>query len=142
MGLSLIRKSDLLDVCTVRVIRSAECGTDHMLERSKLKPQIMLKIKSERIKIPKHIDVSKLRDFTICETFQKDKVYKVGIEVLGLRVRKLRDWFNENNKQINKLFGDKSPLHQKTSGHQTKKVFTGKSLIPAKVTANEKPMDN
>ena len=43
----------------------------------------------------------------------KTKVYNTSVEVLGLRKRKHRDWFDENDPQISKLLEDKNQLHQK-----------------------------
>ena len=39
----LTRKSDLRDICSVKVLRSAECGTDHKLVRGKFKMYIRKK---------------------------------------------------------------------------------------------------
>ena len=39
----LTRKSDLRDICNVKVLRSAECGTDHKLVRGKFKMYIRKK---------------------------------------------------------------------------------------------------
>ena len=43
----------------------------------------------------------------------KTEFYQVGIEVVRIRVRKHRDWFDENDKQINEHLGNKNLLHQK-----------------------------
>ena len=40
------RKRDLRDVCTVRVMRRAECGTDHKPVRDKLKMCIKRKVRA------------------------------------------------------------------------------------------------
>jgi hypothetical protein len=108
-------------------MRGAECGTDHRLVRGKLKLRIMRKSRSQGVKVPKRIDVSKLQDSKVRENLQKamgevqfdgtwDKfkteVYSASVEVLGLRKRKHRDWFDENDPQISTLLEDKNKLHQ------------------------------
>ena len=57
----IIRKRDLQDVCTVRVIRGAECGTGHKLVRGKLRMRIRRKVRAAGVKLHKRIDVSKLQ---------------------------------------------------------------------------------
>ena len=57
----ITRKRDLQDVSTVRVLRGAECGTDHKLVRGKIKMRIRKKIRATGVKVPKRIDVSKLQ---------------------------------------------------------------------------------
>ena len=52
-------------------MRDAEYGMDHMLVRGKLKFHIMRKIRYEGIKVPKRINVSKLKDFMVFENHQK-----------------------------------------------------------------------
>ena len=114
----ITRRRDIQDMCTVRVMRGAECGTDHQLVRGKFKLRIMRKKRSEGIKVPKRINVSKLRIPEVRETLQnafeniecdgswskfKSEVYDSSVEVLGLKKRKHRDWFNENDSNINVL---------------------------------------
>ena len=108
-------------------MRGAVCGTDHRLVRAKLKLRIMRKSRYQGVKVPKRIDVSKLQDSNVREDLQKaledeqydgtwDKfkteVYNASVAVLGLRKRKHRDWFDENDPQISKLLEDKNKMHQ------------------------------
>ena len=112
----------------MRVMRGAECGTDHKLVRGKLKLRIKRKMRATGTKVPKRIDVSKLQSLEMQEslsnTFEnvefdgtwdqfKTKVYEVGVDVLGLRTRIHRDWFDENDAAITKLLEEKNQLHQK-----------------------------
>ena len=112
------RKRDLQDVCTVRVMRGAECGSDHRLVRGKLKLHVRRKTRSQGIKFPKRIDVSRLRDMSVRKELQealeseqfdstwdqfRTKIYKTCVKTLGLKKRKHRDWFDENDHQINTL---------------------------------------
>ena len=47
-------------MCTVPVMKGAECGTDRRRVRGKMKLRIKRKVRSNGIKVPKRIDVSKL----------------------------------------------------------------------------------
>ena len=103
-------------------VQSAECGTDHRIVRVKLKLRIMRKSRPQGVRVPKRIDVSKLQDSKVRENLRKAiedvqfdgtwdqfKAYNAGVD---LRKRKLRDWFDENDRQISKLLEDKNKLHQ------------------------------
>ena len=122
----ITRKRDLADVCNVRVLRSAECDTDHKMVRGKFKCRIRKKIRFEGVKIPKSINVSKLKDPVIRETVSakldslvfdgtwknfKDQVYSTGLEELGLKQKQHKDWFDDNDTNINALLQEKQRLH-------------------------------
>ena len=49
----ITRKRDLRDVCTVRVMRGAECVTDHKFVRGKLRMCIKRKVRTTRVKSAK-----------------------------------------------------------------------------------------
>ena len=123
------RQSDLRNFCKVKVMRGAECDTDHMMVRAKLKISIRRKSRSNGVKVPKRIDVSKLKDpeirnalkdgfdqidFSGCdwESF-KNIVFEKGAETLGMRVTKHQDWFSDNSDEIHSLLDEKRKSHQK-----------------------------
>ena len=102
---TITRRDDLSDVCNIRVLRSAECDTNHKMVRGKFKLQIRKKTRMEGVKVLKRINVSKLnqRDVcrNLCDTFEnlnfdgtsenfKNQVYATGVEVLGLNQKKHR----------------------------------------------------
>ena len=119
----ITRRRDLHDFCKVRVMRGADCDTDHMMVRAKLKIQIRRKVRSSGVKVPKRIDVSKLKSPAVKERLAtafnsldltnrswdefKEIVYAQGSEVLGLRTIKHRDWFDDNSAEINQLLEKK-----------------------------------
>jgi len=94
----ICRDRDFSDVCNVRVMRGAECGTDHFLVRAKIKLKILRRRRPNGVKIPKRIDISKVNDPTkrnelshafLRENFDgswenfKTKLYDVTANVLG-----------------------------------------------------------
>ena len=121
----ITRKNDLNDVCSVRVLRSAECDTDHKLVRGKFKLRIRKKNRMSGVKVPKRINVGKLKQPVICETVRekldsldfdgswenfKENVYEVGVEILGFKSRIHKDWFDDNNPAIDELLKTKQTL--------------------------------
>ena len=126
----ITRKRDLVDVSSVRVLRSAECDTDHKLVRGKFKMRIRKKVRMTGVQVPKRIDVGKLKDQEFLtdvnekldsldfdgtwENF-KDQVYSVGEDLLGFRQKKHKDWFDENDQNINALLLEKQHLMKKSS---------------------------
>ena len=133
----ITRKRDLVDVSSVRVLRSAECDTDHKLVRGKFKMRIRKKVRMTGVQVPKRIDVGKLKDQEFLtdvnakldsldfdgtwENF-KDQVYSVGEDLLGFRQKKHKDWFDENDQNINALLLEKQHLYDKvlTASHRNK----------------------
>ena len=58
----ITRRSDIRNVCKVCVMRGANCDIDHMTVRAKLKVAIRKKVRMSSVKVPKRIDVAKLKD--------------------------------------------------------------------------------
>ena len=150
----IIRKRDLQDVCTVRVMRGADCGTDHRLIRGKMNLCIMRKKRSKGVNLPKRIDVSRLKETEVRDNLQrayedvefdgswenfKSHVYNIGVEVLGLRKIKHRDWFDENDQEISSLLEAKNTLHVKhLNASGSDRVMLEQSLKEAKSSLQRK----
>ena len=80
--------------------------------------RIRKKVRMAGVKVPKRIDVGKLKHQQFLndvnakldslvfdgtwENF-KDQVYTVGTEVLGFRQRKHKDWFDENDSKTSEV---------------------------------------
>ena len=125
----IVRRRDIQDVRSTRVVRGADCDTDHNLVRSKLAVVIRNKIrKNMRTTAPKRIDCSALKNPNTnselkdlleqiefdgsWETF-RDEVFKVSSEKLGFIKRKNRDWFSENVSVISNLLNSKHELRDR-----------------------------
>ena len=140
----ITRKQDLGDVCNVRVLPSAECDTDHKLVRGKFKLRIRKKIRTNGVKVPKRINVLRLKQKDTCKAFSdkmdtvifdgtwddfKNQVYQVGVDLLGYVEKHHSDWFDDNDNAIKELLRTKHLLHEKllskTPGSQT---FAEKAL--------------
>ncbi|XP_065279376.1 uncharacterized protein LOC135895225, partial [Emys orbicularis] len=121
---AIVRRRDIRDVLITRVIRGAECWTDHRLVRTSLQ----LYIVPSRHKHPKHVrpafNIAKLKDAQYFNKFQKsldDKLTSHGqligtvttkwdqfkqivtdTAITSLRPKKRtnQDWFDENQEEI------------------------------------------
>ena len=121
----LTRRSDLRDVCNVRVLRSADCDTDHKMVRGKFKLCVHKKTRMTGVEVPKRINVTKLKDPETCASLLermstivfddswknfKDQVYVTGVEILGLKKAIHSDWFDDNDQEIKDLLQTKKIL--------------------------------
>ena len=110
--------------------------------------RIRKKIRATGVKIPKRIDVSKLQNEEVRETLRntfdnivfdgtweqfKTQVYTVGVDVLGLKNSKHRDWFYENDAAITKPLKEKNMLHEKVlSTEGAARIIAEKAFKEAK----------
>ena len=146
----LVSRSVLKDVCLTRAMRGAECSTDHLLIRCRLKVTIHQPRKRTAPKSQKKLDIKKLGDGSkgtdfqtaFCENYSmppdndvdakwhhyKDCLYTEAEKALGHPKRKDADWFNDCNGEITELVG---PKHKALQAHlskphcsKTKAIFT------------------
>ena len=66
----IVRKRDVHDMHSVRVMRGAECWTDHRLVRGNFSLKSKSKAKHAASSPPKRIDVSKLKSNDIAVSFR------------------------------------------------------------------------
>lgn len=131
----LVRKLDLRDVLHTRVMPSAECHTDHRLVRCKLRlqfkpkqrkkgnPKKKLNVGSlcrEEVKAKLQANLQQILDESPCTNDPspsilwenlKSAILKTSEEVLGHTKKKNKDWFDENNKEIQDLLSKKRAAH-------------------------------
>ena len=130
----IVRQRDRKDVELTRVMRGAECWTDHRLVRAKLMLSLRNHKRNHHKKVARqNINVELLRDSeniralnkkldaaikenlghedstSIEEEWRvfKEVVLNTSKEVLGTKKRKHRDWFDECNEEINELLNQK-----------------------------------
>ena len=132
----LVRQRDLKDVLHTRVMPSAECHTDHRLVRCKLNLHFKPKPKKGGASRRK-FKVSSFKSAVVKADFQaglqskledassttepspetlwtqlKTAILQTSAEVLGLSTKKSKDWFDENNVEIQELLVSKRSAHQ------------------------------
>ncbi|XP_068713291.1 craniofacial development protein 2-like [Montipora foliosa] len=130
----LVRQKDVNDVLHTRVMPSADCDTDHRLVRATIRLTIKPAVKRRSPQI-KTLQVNRLHQLK--EEFQseleskfaptedietdrekmwqdlKDKLQKTTAEVAGFSSRESKDWFDENDEEIQQLLQDKRSCHQR-----------------------------
>ena len=132
----LVRQRDIQDVCHTRVMPSAECYTDHRLVRCKL--CLLFKPKprkggppKKKFKIGSFQSAERTADFqaglqlrlvdSSCQVdppletlwvHLKTAISQTAEEVFGYTTRRNKDWFDENNQEIQELLTQKRSAHQ------------------------------
>ena len=112
----------------LKTICGADCWTDHRLDVNKLNLCIQLARRPQGKKVPKRLDVSKLKqdskkqafvtdtcsrldilEHTLEEnwTVFRDTVHSSAKDTLVPVSRKHQDWFDENDKEIQRLLEEK-----------------------------------
>ncbi|KAL0153663.1 hypothetical protein M9458_051028 [Cirrhinus mrigala] len=133
----LVRQNDRSDVLHTRVMPSAECHTDHCLVRCKLRLHFKPKPKKYAGAPKKKLDIASLQCDAVKANFQADlqcrledkidptdsspetlwdqlktAIGKSSIAVLGFVSKRNKDWFDENNEEIQALLSRKRVAHQ------------------------------
>ena len=131
-----VRRKDIQDVGVTKTMCGADCWTDHRLVVSKLNLRIQPILWPQGKKLPKKLDVSKLKQDSkrqaffndLCSrldalehssedvdeswTVFRDTVYSSAMDFLGPVSRKHQDWFDENDKEIQGLLEEKHQKHK------------------------------
>ena len=133
----LIRQRDIRDIISTRVMRGADCSTDHFLVRTICKLHIKPMRRNSKARTPKKVDVNALvEDLDLRTKFQKTLATKLDtlnlsgnssineqwqslskaineaiVQELRPPSRRNADWFDENNRSIKTL------LHERTVAH-------------------------
>ena len=128
----LIRKSDIQDLHIVKVLRGADCWTDHRLVRAKLSLRIRKCVRKSVVSVPKRINVVKLKSSLSENLFAgainnlepldnenlwtdfKVKVFDAAAGTLGFRSTNHSDWFDDNSDEIKALIDHKSEALKRT----------------------------
>ena len=130
---AIVRSRDRTDVTITKVMRGAECQTDHKMIRMKLKMVIHPKIKKSSFKAVRKLNVSTLRSAetrhqlaekingeltanpidpngTVTNEWNilRDTVYNTSKMMLGLKTRKQPDWFSDNLVIIQRIIDNKN----------------------------------
>ena len=134
----LTRRRDITDLCNTRAMCGADCDTDHLMIRTKLKVVLKPPCRKTAAKLSKQLDVSALdnpdtarelaskldavldaappKEASSSDLWMdlKAKVYQTATEVLGHPKRRHADWFDENDPTIKLLLENRKKLYTKT----------------------------
>ena len=132
----IMRRKDRQDVRVTKTMCGADCWTDRRLVVSKFNLRIQPVRRPQGKKVPKKLDVSKLKQERKRQAFVKDlcsrldalehssedvdeswtafrdTVQSSAMESLGPVSRKPQDWFDENDKEIQGLLEEKHQKHK------------------------------
>ena len=132
----IVRRKDRHDVRVTKTLCGADCWTDHRLVVRKLNPCIQPAQRPQGKKVPKRLDVSKLKQDSkrqafindICSrldamklrsddpeenwTVFRDTVHSSAMDSLGPVSHKHQDWFDKNDKEIQGLLEEKHQKHR------------------------------
>ena len=132
----IVRQRDIKDVLHTRVMRSAECHTDHRLVRCKLNFYFKPRSKQGHT-IKRKFKIKNLLSEDIKANFQaslhsrleepnfppdlppeemwnhmKAAILQTSEEILGFTTKNHKDWFDENNQAIQELLASKRSAYQ------------------------------
>ena len=142
---AICRRHDLKDFKITRVMRGAECSTDHRLIRCKLTFQVRRKRRPQGKKPPKKLDVSQLQNPTVAAEFQNKLSEKLGNlsfsssntdidenwtklrdtmmaeaeATIGVMKKVHQDWFDDNDLEIKELLAEKYVAHKSWLAEET-----------------------
>ena len=137
----ITRKRDFSECLVTRVMRGAECGTDHLMQRMILRAAVRPPVRKTGVKSRKLntavlqtdrgveqlgstistmlYDQEPIAEPTTSSpsaitrewTVLSKKLYLASTQVLGFRRKKHRDWFDENNEELTRLINEKNRAH-------------------------------
>ena len=145
-----MRQKDPCDALHTRVMSSADCNTDHKLCRTKVRLNIKPAVRKRGVQVKK-LDTNRhlarksefeeelqtrqeKKELPVWETDPKHHwqqlktiLQKAAEKVGGLSTRKHKDWFDENDAEIQKLLQAKRSCHTKffsrPDDHATKTAY-------------------
>lgn len=126
---------DKKDILNTKVMRSAECSTDHLFVRSSFRFQIMRRRRRTAPQPPRKLKVKLFRDPDIRSRMQEEVsrrleemeegenfeeqwknlrnvLLETSVEVIGYAKRKNEDWFEDNQEGIEDVLREKWKKHQ------------------------------
>ena len=135
----ITRQRDKSDCTLTRVMRGAECGTDHQMQRATFRLSIRPPVR-KRASATKKLNTALLNDHDFRQDFQlrigrlvremgggdvplqqasvleswggfSEKLYATSAEALGRKKKKHRDWFDENDNEIQAILQNKNQRH-------------------------------
>ena len=125
----ITRRRDRQDINDVRAMHGADAWTDHALVRCKLSFVIKAPARNYGVmRLPKRLDVSKLRSVPIQRALQssisasvksttwenvREELYSAAKDVIGVVSHKNKDWFDAHDQEISQILYRKNKLRER-----------------------------
>ena len=134
----IARCRDKTDIHSTRAMRRANCWTDHQMLRSKLAFRIRQKHNKQGTNKPTKLNSAKLCTISYRESFEQEMnsalaqweekesstpdeewaalqqvIYNTASAYLGKPERKLHDWFDPNDQELQTRVSRRNPTHQR-----------------------------
>ena len=132
----ITKQQDVRDINSTRVMRGADCATDHQMIRCKVKLEIDTTSRKKPSRLPR-INLTKLKNRSYKDKYEestneeiskvevdgennpseawsriKDILIRTGRNVLGKPKRENQDWFDENDSKIALLLANRDAAYQ------------------------------
>ena len=145
----IVRRRDIRDVTITRVMRGAECQTDHKMLRSKFTMAIKPVVRKTNFQAVRKLNMAPLKTAIVKEELAekiglalankpldptwtvtdewnvlRDSTYNASKSVLGLNSKKQPDWFAENTAVIQPLIRAKNEAFRIWLGRNTRSTKT------------------
>ena len=134
----IVRQRDRRDVHITRVMRGADCWTDHQMLRTVMGLKLRRVVRPQLCVLPKRLDAGKLLVPEMQQIYQealengiaaksdalasmnvtdhwetlRDVMYTSACSAVGVHRRRHQDWFDENDALIRDLLAEKHSAHQ------------------------------
>ena len=152
-----LRKRDAKECRITRVMRGAECGTDHRMQRTvlsvKVRPPLpkrgmtsrklnLNRLKSEDCSVAlreqtatvlESLPISSSTSLSEAWSIAVEKIGNVATAVLGHQSKRHRDWFNENDAELTKSVQNKNVAHNNYLARPTTDNRNKFKLLQAKL---------
>ena len=150
----LTRREDLPEILCTKSMRGPECSTDHYLIRTQIRPRPQFKRRKTPPGISKRLNTNSLTDKSVKAQLSsaitkhlrdsrpdenhpieveenwvrlKEGIYSAASETLGKPEKRSKDWFEDNDENIQKLIDVKNRAHRKfllINNNQTKAALS------------------
>ena len=161
-----IRKRDSKECHSTRVMRGADCGTDHRMQRSILNLKVRPPVRRRGMTARK-LNTNLLNTEAVSRQFQEatssdlthqidnpiqnldqawsttaETLLGIAVDTLGYQKKRHRDWFDENDEELSSLVDKKNSAHNRYLSHPTRANKQAWTLLRAELQRESRRLKN